>query len=78
MKHLLIIAVGALSMFFTELESSSQFYGGLLPVIDLAFIVYLLLMLFAGLHRRGGLPGGGSGGDGGFGDFGGGDSGGGD
>jgi hypothetical protein len=42
--------LGVLSMYWTDLRSMSMFYGGILPLIDIFFLVYLtvgIIKLFA-------------------------------
>jgi len=46
-----IVALGILSFYFTDVFSGDLFVGVLLPVIDVLFVIYLL-MLFVGMKYR--------------------------
>jgi len=46
-----IIVLGILSFYFTDVFSGSLFVGVLLPVVDVLFVIYLL-MLFVGMKYR--------------------------
>ncbi|NIB44265.1 hypothetical protein HBA55_31990 [Pseudomaricurvus alkylphenolicus] len=70
---LIWLVVGITSLLNTDLESLHWFDGVLLPVVDFAFIVWLLSRLT--LARAGGSGGSGGWGSGGWGDGGGGDCG---
>jgi hypothetical protein len=43
--HVAVILLGALSLYRTDLTSISMFYGGLLPVLDILFLVYLTVLI---------------------------------
>jgi hypothetical protein len=40
-----VITLGALSLYWTDLMSVSMFYGGILPLIDIFFLVYLTVCI---------------------------------
>ena len=46
-----IIVLGLLALYFTDIFSGSAFFGVVLPIIDVIFIIYLL-MLFVGMKYR--------------------------
>lgn len=46
-----IIVLGMLALYFTNIFSANLFYGVLLPIVDVLFAIYLL-MLFVGMKYR--------------------------
>lgn len=46
-----IIVLGMLSFYFTDVFSGDVFVGAVLPIVDLLFVIYLL-MLFVGMKYR--------------------------
>jgi hypothetical protein len=43
--HVAVVLLGALSLYRTDLTSVSVFYGGLLPLLDILFLVYLTVCI---------------------------------
>ena len=50
---LIIIAITATSLHFTDMESSSAFYGIFLPLINFLCFVALALWLVLHMHKKG-------------------------
>ena len=46
-----VIVLGLLSFYFTDVFSGSVFFGVVLPIFDVVFVIYLL-MLFVGMKYR--------------------------
>jgi hypothetical protein len=46
-----IILLGVVAIYFTNIFSSNIFFGVLLPIVDVLFVIYLL-MLFIGMRYR--------------------------
>jgi hypothetical protein len=46
-----LIALGIVSLYFTNIFSGNMFVGVVLPIVDVAFVIYLL-MLFVGMKYR--------------------------
>ena len=46
------IILGALSLYWTDLMSVSMFYGGILPLIDILFLVYLTVCIVSFFAQR--------------------------
>jgi hypothetical protein len=51
--HSVVIMLGVLSLYWTDLMSVSMFYGGILPLIDMLFLVYLTVCIVNFFMRRG-------------------------
>jgi hypothetical protein len=51
--HVPVILLGALFLYGTDLTSVSMFYGGLLPVLDILFLVYLTVLIVNCFATRG-------------------------
>ena len=51
--HSVVIMLGVLSLYWTDLMSVSMFYGGILPLIDIFFLVYLTVCIVHFFAQRG-------------------------
>ena len=51
--HSVVIALGALSLYWTDLMSVSMFYGGILPLFNIFFLVYLMVCIVKFFAQRG-------------------------
>jgi len=52
LAHAVVIVLGALAFWHTDLWSDDPFYGGVLPLLDLLFVIYLLVAGVVLAHRR--------------------------
>lgn len=50
--HALLISAGIASLFMTDIYSGDLLRGGLLPLLDLVFIIYLIALLIGRQYRR--------------------------
>jgi len=51
--HSVVITLGALSLYWTDLMSVSMFYSGILPLIDIFFLMYLTVGIVKFFAPRG-------------------------
>jgi hypothetical protein len=51
--HSTVVVLGALSLYWTDLMSVSMLYGGILPLIDILFLVYLMICIVNFFAQRG-------------------------
>ena len=49
--RVIILALGLISFYFTDIFSGGVFRGVVLPIVDVVFIIYLM-MLFVGMKYR--------------------------
>lgn len=51
--HCIVMLFGGFSLYWTDLTSVSMFYGGMLPLFDIVFLVYLSLLIGHFFVKRG-------------------------
>ena len=47
-----IIVLGIICLYFTDIFSGSVFFGVVLPVVDVVFIIYLMILFVDMKYRR--------------------------
>lgn len=47
-----LIVLGYLAMVKTDLSSPDPFYSAFLPVVDMVYCIYLLLLMFIEIYNR--------------------------
>lgn len=48
----ILIFLGYLAFSHTDLDSADSFYSSVLPVIDMVYCIYLLLLVFVEIYNR--------------------------
>jgi hypothetical protein len=51
--HCVVLGLGSLALYWTNLMSPSMFYGGVLPICDMLFLAYLATMVTKFFAKRG-------------------------
>ncbi|NIR29777.1 MAG: hypothetical protein GWN84_10805 [Gammaproteobacteria bacterium] len=50
--HALIFALGGCALVYTDIWSEHPLYGGVLPIADVLFVIYVLVLVMARLYRQ--------------------------
>lgn len=47
-----LIFLGYLAFIFTDFDSPDPFYSAVLPLVDMVYCIYLLLLMFVEIYNR--------------------------